>query len=84
MLVAFPMQVDPTEAERDPVLASYSLLEEDNSYYICGVALFPATRGKGVGSQFMALAEQQARENKLNKLSLIVFEQNAGAKRLYE
>ena len=30
------------------------------------------------------LAEQQARKNKLNKLSLIVFEQNAGAKRLYE
>jgi GNAT superfamily N-acetyltransferase len=41
-----------------------------------GVALFPETRGKGVGSQFMTLAEQQARENKLNKLSLIVFEKN--------
>jgi ribosomal protein S18 acetylase RimI-like enzyme len=80
MLVAFPMQVDPTEVESDLVLAPYSLLEEDNSYYICGVALFPEVRGNGVGSQFMALAEQQARENKLNKLSLIVFEHNSGAK----
>ncbi len=32
----------------------------------------------------MALAEQHARERRLNKLSLIVFEQNDGAKRLYE
>ena len=49
-----------------------------------GVALFPEARGKGAGSQFMQLAEQQARKNKLNKLSLIAFEQNTGAKRLYE
>jgi GNAT superfamily N-acetyltransferase len=80
MFEAFPMQVDPTEAESDRVLAPYSLLEEDNSYYICAVALFPEVRGNGVGSQFMALAEQKARENKLNKLSLIVFEHDSGAK----
>jgi ribosomal protein S18 acetylase RimI-like enzyme len=49
-----------------------------------GLALFPEARGKGTGSQFMQLAEQQARKNKLNKLSLIVFEQNTGVKRLYE
>jgi ribosomal protein S18 acetylase RimI-like enzyme len=84
MLVAFPMHVDPAETESDPVLAPYAILEEDNSYYICGVALFPEARGQGVGSKFMQLAEQQARENKLEKLSLIVFEQNTGAKRLYD
>ena len=32
----------------------------------------------------MELAERQCREQGLQKLSLIVFEQNAGAKRLYE
>jgi len=84
MLVAFPMHVDPTEVENDPVLSPYAILEEDDSYYICGVALFPDARGQGVGSQFMRLAEEQAREKNLNKLSLIVFEQNEGAKRLYE
>lgn len=60
MLVAFPMHVDRTEVEEDPVLAPYALLEEDHSYYICGVALFPESRGQGVGSKLMALAEQQA------------------------
>ncbi|WP_341501487.1 GNAT family N-acetyltransferase [Gallaecimonas sp. GXIMD4217] len=84
MLVAFPMQVDPSETQSDPVLAPYSKLEEDNSYYICGMALFPAFRGRGVGKQLLALAEQHAREKGFSKLSLIVFEQNTGAKRLYE
>lgn len=84
MLVAFPIFVDPAEQESDPVLAPYGKLEEDNSYYICGVAFFPEYRGMGLGSQLMALAEKQAREKGFHKLSLIVFEKNEGAKRLYE
>ncbi len=84
MLVAFPMHVDPEEVENDPVLAPYSKLEEDNSYYVCGVALFPEYRGLGIGSRLMAIAERQAEEKGYAKLSLIVFEQNAAAKSLYE
>lgn len=86
MLVAFPMHVnrDAGESETDPVLLPYSILEEDNSFYICGMALFPPYRGHGLGSRFLELAEELARKQKLPKLSLIAFEQNAGAKRLYE
>jgi ribosomal protein S18 acetylase RimI-like enzyme len=85
MLVAFPMQVDPSgEDESDPVLAPYSKLEEDNSYYICGMALFPEHRGHGIGSRLLALAEEHARKKGFDNLSLLVFEQNAGAKRLYD
>jgi ribosomal protein S18 acetylase RimI-like enzyme len=85
MVVAFPMFVDPNaEPEEDPILAPYSELEEDNSYYICGVALFPEYRHQGMGTQLMKLAETQAISKEFSKLSLIVFEQNAGAKRLYE
>ena len=47
MLVAFPIHTDPSEQESDPVLAPYSKLEEDNSYYVCGMALFPEYRGRG-------------------------------------
>jgi ribosomal protein S18 acetylase RimI-like enzyme len=86
MLVAFPMKVenDPGDEDVDPVLAPYSKLECDNSYYICGMAVFPEHRGKGIGTQLLKLAEGHANEKGFNKLSLIVFEQNVGAKRLYE
>jgi len=84
MLVAFPMQVDPAEVETDPVLAPYSRLEVDDSYYICGMALIPEYRGRGLGTRLLALAEEQAGNKGFDKLSLIVFEQNDGAKRLYE
>lgn len=84
-LVAFPMHVEPdVEPEADPVLVPYSRLEEDNSYYVCGVALFPEYRGRGIGTRLMAKAEQDARHAGFDKLSLIVFEQNQAAKRLYD
>ncbi len=84
MLVAFLMQADPSEEESDPVLAPYSKLEEDNSYYICGMALFPEHRGRGIGTRLLALAEEHARDKGFKKVSLIVFEPNTGAKQLYD
>ena len=85
MLVAFPMLVDETaEPESDPVLVPYYKLEADNSYYICGIALFPEYRHRGIGTQLMKLAEEHAIAKGFEKLSLIVFEQNQGAKRLYD
>jgi len=86
MAVAFPMSVDKNTApsDIDPVLAPYSKLEEDNSYYICGLCLFPEYRGQGIGTKMVALGEAQAKEKGFNKVSLIVFEQNEGAKKLYE
>ena len=84
MLVAFPMHIDPSEEESDPVLAPYRHLEEDNSYYICGMALFPEYRGRGIGTRLLSLAEEYARNQGFRKISLIVFEQNVGAKQLYD
>lgn len=84
MLVAFPMDVDEEYVEQDPVLFPYSVLEEDRSYYICGMAVTPAYRNRGIGTSLLAEAEKSCRELGLEKLSLIVFEQNQSAKRLYE
>ena len=84
MLVAFPMETDEKYEETDPVLAPYSVLEEDHSYYICGMAVEEAHRGKGVGRRLLQEAEEACRRRGLAKLSLIVFEQNVGACRLYQ
>jgi ribosomal protein S18 acetylase RimI-like enzyme len=84
MLVAFPMEVDDTYEETDPVLAPYSVLEEDQSYYICGMAVDEEHRGHGIGTLLLEEAERACRHVGLGKLSLIVFDQNAGAWRLYE
>lgn len=83
MLVSFPSYIDPEYVEEDPVLAPYSKLEEGNSLYICGISFFPEHRNKQYGTQLMMLAEQLALVNGLAQLSLIVFEKNEGALKLY-
>ena len=83
MLVGFPMVSDGKVSD-DPVLAPYSSLEVDNSFYICGVAIRQECRGKGIGTQLMKLAEQQAKLRKFDALSLIVFEENREAVAFYQ
>jgi ribosomal protein S18 acetylase RimI-like enzyme len=75
------------EAEADApdspdVLAPYSL-EAPGSWYICALAVFPEFRRQGIGTQFLTIAHQQAAERGLAELSLLCFEQNTGALRLY-
>lgn len=91
MLLAFAM---PAAEARDPkqrptiddtnVFAPYMYLEEPDSWYICGVALYPEHRGKGLGTRLMNLASDQARQNGYKTLSLVAFAQNEGSVRLYK
>ena len=48
------------------------------------MALFPEYRGKGIGTKFLEIAEEKAAQLSLPQLSLIVFEENEGAVRLYK
>jgi ribosomal protein S18 acetylase RimI-like enzyme len=86
MIVAYSMHInsDAVYGSGDPVLLPYTLLEEDNSYYISGMAVFADYQGNGIGSRLLKIAESHAIEHGLAKLSLIVFEQNQGAKKLYD
>ena len=88
MLVAFPMETEPDPGEsvgkEDAILSPYGELERPGSYYVCGMALLPEHRGRGLGARMLGLAREEARRRGLAEMSLIVFEQNAGAKRLYE
>jgi len=91
MLLTFAMpDTSPRNSENRPnahdsnVFAPYIYLEEPNSWYICGVAFYPQHRGQGLGTELMALANEQAKEMGFSKLSLVAFEQNTGSVRLYE
>jgi ribosomal protein S18 acetylase RimI-like enzyme len=91
MLLTFAMpDSSPRNPENRPnahdtnVFAPYIYLEEPNSWYICGVAFYPQHRGQGLGTEMMALANEQAKEKGFSKLSLVAFEQNTGSVRLYE
>lgn len=75
---------DEFDFDIDPVLLPYHRLEQPLSYYVSGMAVYPEYRARGIGTQFMEHAFQQARARGLKQVSLIVFEQNAGAKRLYD
>ncbi len=54
------------------------------SYYVCAVALYTGSRGRGYGSQLMRAAECAARSMGLTRTSLHVFEENALAVSLYK
>jgi GNAT superfamily N-acetyltransferase len=84
MLHSFPMEEDPDAApEADPVLRPYSELEDYGSLYISSVAVFPKYRGQGIGNQLLAAADERAKSLGLSRLSLICFEPNEAAMRLY-
>ncbi len=86
MLHSFLMDVDddPLPEDFDPVLRPYAELEEDQSLYISGIAVEEEVRGQGIGRALMIAADRRAEELDCRSISLIVFEQNEGAKRLYD
>ncbi len=86
MLHSFAMAShdDDQDENPDPILRPYAELEVPGSLYISGVATLDSVRGRGIGTVFLERAVERARTMNLDKLSLIVFEQNQGAKRLYE
>jgi ribosomal protein S18 acetylase RimI-like enzyme len=86
MLFTFPIEEgqEADDEPADPILKPYEELEIPGSFYICALALLPEFRGRGVGTEMLSIARKQARERGFGTLSLLVFEQNEGALRLYE
>lgn len=87
MLCTFPIEENEERSSGEPadaVLEPYERLEIPGSLYICSLAMFAGSRGMGLGTEMLSIAREQARERGLGVLSLLVFEQNAGAVRLYE
>jgi ribosomal protein S18 acetylase RimI-like enzyme len=83
-LCTYPVEETDTEELEDPVLEPYGRLEIPGTLYISSLALFEGFRGMGLGTKMLSIARDRARERKIDALSLLVFEQNTGALKLYE
>jgi ribosomal protein S18 acetylase RimI-like enzyme len=86
MLFTFPIEEgqEADDGSTDPILKPYEELEIPGSFYICALALLPNFRGRGAGTKMLSIAREQAHQRGFDTLSLLVFEQNEGALRLYE
>jgi ribosomal protein S18 acetylase RimI-like enzyme len=82
-LLAFEMPADDDYVEEDPVLKPYWLLEEPKSFYIAGITVDERRRKLGIAKTLMRMAEDKCSQLKLEKLSLIVFEDNSIAHDFY-
>lgn len=64
------------------------LLELENaapdSWYVNVLAVYPEARGEGLGSRLLAVAERIGRAEGASAMSVIVADDNPGARRLYE
>ena len=86
MLHSFPMRQDTAGRlgrESDPVLAPYNALRAPGSLYVSAVAVFHEHRGLGIGTRLLEEAGRRARSLGLEHSSLICFEKNTQALRLY-
>lgn len=87
MLHSYPMheaEPDENSGPSDPVLAPYAELEDYGSLYVSSLAMFHEHRGLGIGTRLLHEAGRRARVFGLERLSLICFEKNSGAMRLYK
>lgn len=55
-----------------------------NSWYVNVLACFPETQGQGIGTHLLTLAEKIAADRGISRMSVIVSDDNHGARRLYE
>lgn len=83
---AIGSEPEPINADFPPLFRPLQELENlaPNSWYVNVLACFPQERGKGLGTKLLALAEEIARSKNLSRMSVIVSDDNPGARRLYE
>jgi ribosomal protein S18 acetylase RimI-like enzyme len=81
---AFVIDTPSSTDGLDPVLRPYAELEAPGSLYISSLAVDPEAQRCGIGTGLLERAIDQAGRLGVDRLSLIVFEQNVGARRLYE
>ncbi len=81
-----PENPDPIPDDFEPLFRPLEELEHaaPGTWYVHVLATVEAARGRGWGGRLIALAEAMARHERCRAMSIIVADNNAGARRLYE
>lgn len=87
-LIGYPLADQPEPTQSDEILPMFVPLQalEDQvpgTWYVNVLATYPEFRGRGFGTELLALAEALAARTGRHGLSLIVSDSNDGAIRLY-
>lgn len=87
-LIGYPLPDNPEPVDYDdmpPMFVPLQQLEDlvAGTWYVNVLATYPDYRGKGYGSDLLAIAEQLAADKNRSGLSIIVSDANTGARRLY-
>ncbi|WP_353474858.1 GNAT family N-acetyltransferase [Salipiger sp. H15] len=87
-LTGYPIDAEPEPVPDDLPEVFRPLQELENaapgSWYVNVLACYPNHRGMGLGSGLLQLAEEIARDEGLDRMSIIVAGGNEDARRLYE
>ena len=86
-LTGYPIGATPEPLDGIPALFR-PMQELENralgSWYVNVLAALPEARGRGLGSMLLGTADEIARDLGLRRLSIIVADNNTGARRLYQ
>lgn len=87
-LIGYPLEADSAAGDHSglpPMFVPLQQLEDlvPGTWYINVLATRPEYRGRGYGTELLALAESICRDRGMRGLSLIVADSNLGARRLY-
>ena len=88
-LVGYPLDDNPDPVDYDDMPAMFVPLQQledmvPGTWYVNVLATYPQCRGRGYGSELLALAEAVARDCGKRGLSIIVADTNCGARKLYQ
>lgn len=87
-MIGYPVPAEPEPASSIPVPLFAPLNELEllvpSTWYLNVLAVYPEARGKGIGARLVRCAEEIAQEANLRGVSIIVADQNSGARRLYD
>ncbi len=87
-LTGYAIGAEPVEIGEDFPALFRPLQELENqalqSWYVNVLACYPDSRGQGIGSALLDLADEISGADGLHRMSVIVASNNLGARRLYE